>query len=111
LNLGENYLGDQLKAKMESKGICQTLFVQFMNETDQYMKNPNADLIEDTTIVWTGAIHPVAELRVNGTMLPQEVCDNNSNGLNPSKVHVNLPGLGQINRARTVSEVASRDAR
>lgn len=109
--LGNNYLGDQLKESMASGGICQTLFVQFMDETDQYGKISSTDLVENTTIIWTGKIHPVAELTVNGGMVSAEVCDDRSNGLNPSRVYIDLPGLGQINRARAVSESASRDKR
>jgi len=109
--LDVNYLGNQFNAAMLMGGICQTLFIQFMDETDQFKTNEKSNLIEDTTIIWNGPIHPVAELKINGAIVPPAICDERQNGLNPSQVHVDLPGLGQINRARAASELASKTAR
>jgi len=108
---GTNYLGTQLTSALQSGGICHKLFVQFLDETDQYRHGFDKGLIEDTTRVWTGPIHTVAELQIAGEQLSPATCDDPVNGLNPAKVHIDLPGLGQINRARSLIEAASRAAR
>ncbi|MEL6710694.1 MAG: hypothetical protein AAFP10_02240 [Pseudomonadota bacterium] len=108
---GADYLGEQLTDTLQSGGLCHKLFVQLLDETDQYRSGFDKNLIEDTTRVWTGPVHTVAELRINGEHLPAVMCDDPVNGLNPAQVHIDLPGLGQINRARSLVEAASRAAR
>jgi catalase len=108
---GENYLKEQLAQKILSGGICQKLFIQFIDETDQYKTIPSKKLVEDTTVIWTGPIHTVAEMNINGKLLTETVCNDPINGLNPVQININLPGLGQINRARSFAESASRAAR
>ncbi len=108
---GADYLGTQLVSELQSGGICHKLFVQFLDETDQYHHGFDKELIEDTTRIWTGPIHTVAELQIAGEQLSPATCDDPVNGLNPAKVHIDLPGLGQINRARSLIESASRAAR
>lgn len=108
---GSDYLGEQLVGALQSGGICHRLFVQFLDETDQYREGFAKNLIEDATRVWTGPVHTVAELQIDGEQLAPAVCDDPANGLNPARVHIDLPGLGQINRARSLVEAASRAAR
>ncbi len=91
--------------------MCHWLFVQFLDETDQYRNGFDKGLIEDTTRVWTGPVHTVAELQIDGEQLAPAVCDDPVNGVSPAQVHIDLPGLGQINRVRSLSESASWAAR
>lgn len=109
--LAANYLSQGVREQVQNqKSICQTLFVQFLSETEQLADTNPAALIENPSLVWTGPIHPVAELQMD-QVLPQETCDDPVNGINPSSVQWDLSGLGQINRARTLAEEASRQQR
>ncbi len=108
---GTDYLGTQLADTMQAGGMCQRLFVQFLDETDQYRNGSDSSLIEDNTRIWTGPVHTVAELQTGGEQLAPVVCDDPAHGLSPAQVHIDLPGLGQINRVRSLAESASWAAR
>lgn len=108
---GADYLGVQLNETMQAGGMCHRLFVQFLDETDQYRNGFDKGLIEDATRIWTGPVHTVAELQIDGEQLAPAVCDDPVNGVSPAQVHIDLPGLGQINRVRSLAESASWAAR
>lgn len=112
-----DYLQNQLKKTIaKTKGsepVCMSIFVQFLDQTEQYKKASEENkesvatlLVENPTVEWKNAPkHKIAELRLNEVIEDDQRCNGHGTVVMPgSDKNIGFKGVGWANRVRGMSE-------